>query len=184
MEATGARIRPKWRPAAGRTSRRCSPPGMTAMRDALDRLMKVVYPELRRLAHRHLARRRAGESLESAALANEAYLKLVRAGSIRCESRAHFLALCAQIMRRILVDHARQRGFARRGGNVARVTVDEALLHGAGAQHRRARPGRGARYPRPKRPSQEPRGRAALLRGIEHRGNRGRPWRLGGHREA
>ena len=97
-------------------------------RDSLDRLMNVVYPELRRLAHRHLARRRAGESLESAALANEAYLKLVRAGGIRCENRAHFLALCAQIMRRILVDHARQRGFARRGGNVARVTVDEALL--------------------------------------------------------
>ena len=97
-------------------------------RDSLDRLMNVVYPELRRLAHRHLARRRAGESLESAALANEAYLKLVRAGGIRCENRAHFLALCAQIMRRILVDHARQRGFARRGGNVPRVTVDEALL--------------------------------------------------------
>jgi RNA polymerase sigma factor (TIGR02999 family) len=52
----------------------------------------------------------------------------VRAGSIRCENRAHFLALCAQIMRRILVDHARQRGFAKRGGNAPRVAVDDALL--------------------------------------------------------
>lgn len=74
--------------------------------DALDRLIDVVYPELRRVAHRYLQRRRAGESVESAALANEAYLKLVRAGGIRCENRAHFLALCSQIMRRILVDHA------------------------------------------------------------------------------
>jgi RNA polymerase sigma factor (TIGR02999 family) len=97
-------------------------------RDALDRLTDIVYPELRRIAHRHLERRRAGESLESAALANEAYLKLVRAGGIRCENRTHFLALCSQIMRRILVDHARRRGFAKRGGNALCVPLDEVLL--------------------------------------------------------
>ena len=96
--------------------------------DALDRLIELVYPELRRIARQHLERRRAGESLESAALANEAYLKLVRAGGIRCENRAHFLALCAQIMRRILVDHARRRGFAKRGGNAPRVPLDEVVL--------------------------------------------------------
>jgi RNA polymerase sigma factor (TIGR02999 family) len=96
--------------------------------DALDRLIELVYPELRRIAHQHLERRRAGETLESAALANEAYLKLVRAGGIRCENRAHFLALCAQIMRRILVDHARRRGFAKRGGNALRMPLDEVLL--------------------------------------------------------
>jgi RNA polymerase sigma factor (TIGR02999 family) len=96
--------------------------------DALDRLMDLVYPELRRIARQHLERRRPGESLESAALANEAYLKLVRAGGIRCENRTHFLALCAQIMRRILVDHARRRGFAKRGGNALRVPLDEVLL--------------------------------------------------------
>jgi RNA polymerase sigma factor (TIGR02999 family) len=95
---------------------------------ALDRLMGLVYPELRRIARRHLARRRTGESLESAALANEAYLKLARAGSIRCESRVHFLALCSQIIRRILVDHARRRGFAKRGGDALRVPLDEVLL--------------------------------------------------------
>jgi RNA polymerase sigma factor (TIGR02999 family) len=96
--------------------------------DALDRLIGLVYPELRRIARRHLAHRRPGESLESAALANEAYLKLVRASGIRCENRTHFLALCAQIMRRILVDHARRRGSARHGGNVVRVSLDEVLL--------------------------------------------------------
>lgn len=96
--------------------------------DALDRLVDLVYPELRRIARQYLARRRAGESLESAALANEAYLKLVRAGGIRCENRAHFLALCSQIIRRILVDHARRRGFAKRGGDALRVPLDEVLL--------------------------------------------------------
>jgi len=96
--------------------------------DALDRLMEVVYPELRRIARRSLRRRRAGESVESAALANEAYLKLVGAGGIRCENRAHFLALCSQIVRRVLVDHARRRGFAKRGGGALFVTLDEALV--------------------------------------------------------
>ncbi len=96
--------------------------------EALDRLMDVVYPELRRIARRHLQRRRAGESVESAALANEAYLKLVRSGGIHCENRTHFLALCSQIMRRILVDHARRRGFAKRGGDGLRVALDEAMV--------------------------------------------------------
>ncbi len=95
---------------------------------ALDRLIDLVYPELRRIARRSLAHRRAGESVESAVLANEAYLKLVRAGGIRCENRAHFLALCSQIMRRILVDHARRRGFAKRGGRALHVALDEALV--------------------------------------------------------
>ena len=97
-------------------------------RNALDRLIDAVYPELRRLAHRQLARRRVGESVESAALANEAYLKLVRAGGILCENRTHFLALCSQIMRRILVDHARRRGFAKRGGDALHVALDDALV--------------------------------------------------------
>ena len=96
--------------------------------DALDRLTDLVYPELRRIARRTLARRHAGDSLDSAALANEAYIKLVRAGGIGCENRAHFLALCSQIMRRILVDHARYRGFAKRGGKAAHVPLDEVLL--------------------------------------------------------
>ena len=66
--------------------------------EALDRLMDLVYPELRQIARRNLKRGGTGASIESAALANEAYLKLVRAGGIRCENRAHFLALCAWTM--------------------------------------------------------------------------------------
>jgi RNA polymerase sigma-70 factor, ECF subfamily len=101
--------------------------------EALDRLMPVVYPQLRRIARQHLGRCRAGHTLESAALANEAYLKLIRAGGIRCENRVHFLALCSQIIRRILVDHARSRGYAKRGGNAVRVPLDDMVL---GAQAR------------------------------------------------
>lgn len=96
--------------------------------DALNRLTDLVYPELRRIARRHLERRHAGHSLDSVALANEAYLKLVRAGGIHCENRVHFLALCSQIMRRILVDHARRGGFAKRGGSAQSVPLDEVLL--------------------------------------------------------
>ena len=95
---------------------------------ALRSLMPAIYPELRRIARRHLGRRQDGQTLESAALANEAYLKLVRAGSIRCENRVHFLAVCSQIIRRILVDHARGRGNAKRGGAWERVPLDEAVL--------------------------------------------------------
>src|ERR1700752_3580028 len=96
--------------------------------DARDRLIALLYPEMRRIPRLHLERPRAAARPESAALANEAYLKLVRAGGIRCENRAHFLALCSQIIRRILVDHARRRGFAKRGGDSLRVPLDEVLL--------------------------------------------------------
>jgi RNA polymerase sigma factor (TIGR02999 family) len=96
--------------------------------DALPRLMSLLYPEVRRIARQHLAGRRPGQSLESAALANEAYLKLVRAGGIPCENRAHFLAVCSQIIRRLVVDHARHQAFAKRGGEAIRVPLDEALL--------------------------------------------------------
>jgi RNA polymerase sigma-70 factor, ECF subfamily len=91
-------------------------------------LMSAVYPELLRIARQHLKRRPAGQTLESAALANEAYLKLVRAGGVRCENRVHFLALCSQVIRRILVDHARNRRYAKRGGRVERVPLDDALI--------------------------------------------------------
>ncbi len=92
---------------------------------SFDRLVELAYPELRRIAHQQLGRRRPGESLESAALASEVYLKLLRAGAIDCESRVHFLALCAQVMRRIVVDHARQRASAKRGGDAVRVPLTD-----------------------------------------------------------
>lgn len=96
--------------------------------EAIKDVVAAVYPELRRIARQHLERRASDDTLDSAALANEAYLKLVRARGIRCDSRAHFLALCAQMIRRILVDHARRRRYAKRGGDAARVPLDETLL--------------------------------------------------------
>ncbi len=94
--------------------------------EALSRLIPVVYPELRRIARAHLARR--DHTLESAALVNEAYLKLIRAQGIHCENRLHFFALCAQMVRRILVDHARRRRYAKRGGDEVQVPLEETLL--------------------------------------------------------
>ena len=96
--------------------------------DALRGLMSVVYPELRRIARQQLGHRAPDHTLQSAALANEAYLKLFRARGIRCGNRAHFFALCAQIIRRILVDYARNRQYAKRGGGAVQVPLDEALL--------------------------------------------------------
>jgi RNA polymerase sigma-70 factor (ECF subfamily) len=101
----------------------------------LQELIPVVYPEFRRMARQYLARRVPGHSLESAALANELYLKLIRARGIRCENRGHFFAVCAQMVRRILVDHARSRQYDKRGGKLAHVTLDEALVESeSGAQ--------------------------------------------------
>jgi RNA polymerase sigma-70 factor, ECF subfamily len=96
--------------------------------DALKRLVSVVYPEMRKIARLHLARRPENRILESAALANEAYLRLIRAKGIECKDRAHFFAVCAQIIRRILVDHARNQRRIKRGGGAVEISLDEALL--------------------------------------------------------
>jgi RNA polymerase sigma factor (TIGR02999 family) len=96
--------------------------------EALKNFVSAVYPELRRLARQYLGRRSPDESLESAALVNEVYLKLLQSRGIRCEHRSHFFALCAQMIRRIVVDHARRRRYAKRGGEMVRVPLNEALL--------------------------------------------------------
>ena len=96
--------------------------------EALKELISVLYPEMRRIARQHLGRLAPDHSLQSAALANEAYLKLIGARGIQCESRTHFFALCAQIIRRVLVDHARKYRYAKRGGDAVRVPLDEVLL--------------------------------------------------------
>jgi RNA polymerase sigma factor (TIGR02999 family) len=96
--------------------------------EALSGLMPLVYPELRRTARKHLSRGVPAQTLESAALVNEAYLKLIRAHGLRCENRLQFFALCAQIIRHILVDHARKRRYAKRGGGAVQVPLDEALI--------------------------------------------------------
>jgi len=96
--------------------------------EALSQLICVVYPEMRRIARQHLGRRASDHTLQSAAVANEAYLRLVRSRGIHCEDRTRFFALCAQIIRSILVDHARNRRFAKRGGDAVHVPLDETVL--------------------------------------------------------
>jgi RNA polymerase sigma-70 factor (ECF subfamily) len=96
---------------------------------ALNHLMPLVYEDLRGIARRQLHRKSPGRILQSSGtLAHEAYLKLVQARGIRCQNRAHFFALCSQIIRRILVDYARKRRYAKRGGGQVEVSLDEALL--------------------------------------------------------
>jgi RNA polymerase sigma factor (TIGR02999 family) len=94
---------------------------------ALDRLLPLVYEELRRVADRSMKRERPGHTLQATALVNEAYLRLVGQREARWQNRAHFFAIAAQCMRRILVDYARTRGYQKRGGDRHRVTFDEGL---------------------------------------------------------
>lgn len=93
---------------------------------ALDQLVPLVYPELRRLAKRHMRREAPGHTLETSALINEAYLKLVDQQNVEWQNRAHFFAVAAQVMRHILVDHARTRNYAKRGGGATKLPLDEA----------------------------------------------------------
>lgn len=95
---------------------------------ALDQLMPLVYSELHRLAHRHIKKERPGHTLQTSALLNEAYLRLVDQRDVHWNSRAHFFSMAAQMMRRILVDYARSRRFAKRGGNAQQVSFNEELL--------------------------------------------------------
>ncbi len=93
--------------------------------DALEQLTPLVYDELHRLAHRHMRRESAGHVLQTSALINEAYLRLVDQPRIEWESRAHFFGIAARLMRRILVDDARKRNSAKRGGSLIQVPLDE-----------------------------------------------------------
>jgi RNA polymerase sigma factor (TIGR02999 family) len=97
--------------------------------DALKSLTPIVYSELHGLARRYLRRERAGHSLQTSALVNEAYLRLVDYKRMQWQDRSHFFAVSAQVMRRILVDHARGHNL-KRGGNVQHVSLDEAAVVG------------------------------------------------------
>jgi RNA polymerase sigma factor (TIGR02999 family) len=94
---------------------------------ALDRLMPLVQAELHRLARRYMAGEKPGHTLQATALVNEAYLRLVNSSKVRWQNRAHFFAVSAQLMRRILVDFARSRHYLKRGGAARLVSLDEAL---------------------------------------------------------
>jgi RNA polymerase sigma-70 factor (ECF subfamily) len=95
--------------------------------EALERLVALVYGELRRQAARYLRRERQNHTLQPTALVHEAYLRLADQRDVEWQNRAHFFAISAQIMRRILVDHARGRGRGKRGGGLAPVLLDDAL---------------------------------------------------------
>ena len=94
---------------------------------AMAQLTTLVYDEVHRTARRYMAHERPGHTLQATALVNEAYLKLVDSSRTRWQNRAHFFAVAAQLMRRILVDFARSRGYQKRGGNLNRGTMDDAL---------------------------------------------------------
>jgi RNA polymerase sigma factor (TIGR02999 family) len=91
---------------------------------ARDELLPLVYGELRRVARQHLRHERPGHTLQPTALVHETYMKLVDLRRVRWQSRAHFFAVAAQLMRRILVDHARGRAAAKRGGGMKAVTLE------------------------------------------------------------
>ncbi|HZS04282.1 MAG TPA: sigma-70 family RNA polymerase sigma factor [Blastocatellia bacterium] len=96
-------------------------------REALDRLLPLVYQELRKIADRYLRRERSGDTLQATALVHEAYLKLIDQKHVRWQNRAHFFGVAAQAMRRILVDRARSRQAEKRGSGGAELSLDEGL---------------------------------------------------------
>ena len=96
-------------------------------RDALERLTPLVYGELKRLAARYLRRERPGHTLQSTALVHEAFLRLIDQRNVRWQNRAHFFGVAAQMIRRILVDHARARQTAKRGADAPKLSLDEAI---------------------------------------------------------
>ena len=98
-------------------------------RNALEQMTPIVYRELHRLAHYHMGRERTGHSLQTTALVNEAYMRLVDYKRMRWQDRAHFFAVSARLMRRILAEHARRRN-QKRGGGVLHVPLDEAVVGG------------------------------------------------------
>jgi RNA polymerase sigma factor (TIGR02999 family) len=96
--------------------------------DALEKLIPLIQPELHRLAHHYMSRERAGHTLQTTALLNEAYLRLVDSPKRDWQNRTHFTAAAAQLMRRIMVDRARERRSLKRGGDAMKVSLDEAEL--------------------------------------------------------
>ncbi|HYY96872.1 MAG TPA: sigma-70 family RNA polymerase sigma factor [Pyrinomonadaceae bacterium] len=121
-----------------------SPPEITRLledwsrgdRSALDRLIPLVHAELRRIARRQMSQERAGHTLQATALVNEAYVRLAGDAGQRWQNRAHFFAVCAQVMRHVLIDHARSRAREKRGGALQRVSLEgvAALAEGGEAE--------------------------------------------------
>jgi RNA polymerase sigma factor (TIGR02999 family) len=94
---------------------------------ALERLTPLVYNELHRLAHRYMAAEQPGQTLQTTALVHEVYLRLIDANAVNWQDRAHFYAICARLMRRILIDFARSRNYQKRGGHFPHIELEEAV---------------------------------------------------------
>lgn len=95
---------------------------------ALDKLMPLIHEELLRLAHHYMSRERPGHTLQTTALVDEAYLRLVNRKDVHWQNRAHFFAIAAQLMRSILVDHARSHAYAKRGGGARKIALEDAMV--------------------------------------------------------
>ncbi len=95
---------------------------------ALDQLIPMVYPELRRIARRHMGKEKSQHTLQTSALINEAYLRLVNQQAVEWHDRAHFFAVAAQVMRHILIDHARRYRYDKRGGGATHIALDDAAV--------------------------------------------------------
>ncbi len=114
----------------------CSPHEITQLlaewsngnQTALDKLYPLVYGELHKMARRYMNRERQGHTLQTTALINEAYVRLVDQKQVHWQNRAHFFAISAQIMRRILIDHARRYDYAKRGGGAQKISLDETAI--------------------------------------------------------
>jgi RNA polymerase sigma factor (TIGR02999 family) len=102
---------------------------------ALNRLLPLVHGELRRLAGRHMRHERAGHTLQASALVNEAYLRLIEVKQVHWQNRAHFFAMASRLMRRILVDAARAKGYQKRNAGEQKVSLDEAIALAATPCH-------------------------------------------------
>jgi len=96
--------------------------------DALEHLFPLVYEELRRLAYRYMSRERPDHTLQTTAVVHEAYLRLIDQKHVQWQNRAHFFAIAAQMMRRILITHAQSRAYAKRGGGALKFSLDEAAI--------------------------------------------------------
>ena len=129
---------------------------------ALKQLIPLVHAELRRLGHRHMAGERRDHTLQTTALVNEAYVRLVDCQRVNWQNRAHFFAVSAQLMRRILVDFARSRRYLKRGGGAQRISLDEGLV----VSRQRGEERLGCH-----RFQKEPVGRAAFFWRAEYKGN-------------
>ena len=139
--------------------------------EALGHLTPLVYDELHRLAERYMRGERAGHSLQTTALVNEAYIKLVDSSRVRWQNRVHFFAVAAQLMRRILVDFARRRRYQKRGGDWQKVTLAEGFDVATNVNNDLVAVDRGAARARHARSPQSASGRTSFFRRSQPRGD-------------